>query len=137
MARFKQLKIKKPIHKRMSKRNLLLIIAAVAVVLAGAVFAIFQFHLFDSVGKESEKIETLGISTKPISTEERDSYQVAAENPRYISIPSAGVDKARVIGIGVKAPNAATRRAMAELEAGKGYSANSVAEMMAELDADD
>ena len=37
----------------------------------------------------------------------------------------------------VKAPNAATRRAMAELEAGKGYSANSVAEMMAELDADD
>ena len=37
----------------------------------------------------------------------------------------------------VKAPNATTRRAMAELEAGKGYSANSVAEMMAELDADD
>ena len=37
----------------------------------------------------------------------------------------------------VKAPNAATRRAMAELEAGKGYSANSVAEMMAELNADD
>ena len=37
----------------------------------------------------------------------------------------------------VKAPNATTRRAIAELEAGKGYSANSVAEMMAELDADD
>lgn len=114
MARFKQLKIKKPIHKRMSKRNLLLIIAAVAVVLAGAVFAIFQFHLFDSVGKESEKIETLGISTKPISTEERDSYQVTAENPRYISIPAAGVDKARVIGIGVKAPNAAGQQQMDE-----------------------
>ncbi|MDL2267526.1 type II toxin-antitoxin system RelB/DinJ family antitoxin [Desulfovibrio sp. OttesenSCG-928-G15] len=37
----------------------------------------------------------------------------------------------------VKAPNATTRRAIAELESGKGYSANSVAEMMAELDADD
>lgn len=36
----------------------------------------------------------------------------------------------------VKAPNAATRRAMAELEAGKGHSANSVAEMMAKLNAD-
>lgn len=37
----------------------------------------------------------------------------------------------------VKAPNATTRRAIAELEAGKGHSANSVAEMMAELNADD
>ena len=36
----------------------------------------------------------------------------------------------------VKAPNAATRRAIAELEAGKGYSANSVQEMMAMLNAD-
>ena len=37
----------------------------------------------------------------------------------------------------VKAPNATTRRAIAELEAGGGYSANSVAEMMAALNADD
>jgi DNA-damage-inducible protein J len=37
----------------------------------------------------------------------------------------------------VKAPNAATRRAMAELEAGKGNSANSVKEFMAALNADD
>ena len=37
----------------------------------------------------------------------------------------------------VKAPNAATRRAIAELEAGKGQKFNSVAEMMADLDADD
>ena len=37
----------------------------------------------------------------------------------------------------VKAPNATTRRAMAELEAGKGYSADSVAAMMAELNTDD
>lgn len=37
----------------------------------------------------------------------------------------------------VKAPNATTRLAIAELEAGKGYSANSVAEMMAALNADD
>jgi DNA-damage-inducible protein J len=37
----------------------------------------------------------------------------------------------------VKAPNATTRRAIAELEAGKGHKFNSVAEMMADLDADD
>lgn len=37
----------------------------------------------------------------------------------------------------VKAPNATTRRAIAELEAGKGQKFNSVAEMMAALDADD
>lgn len=37
----------------------------------------------------------------------------------------------------VKAPNAATRRAMAELEAGKGHKANSVAEMMAALNEND
>jgi DNA-damage-inducible protein J len=43
----------------------------------------------------------------------------------------------RCLPFEVKAPNATTRRAIAELEAGKGYSANSVAEMMAELNADD
>lgn len=37
----------------------------------------------------------------------------------------------------VKVPNAATRQAMRELEAGKGEKFNSVAEMMAVLDADD
>ncbi len=37
----------------------------------------------------------------------------------------------------VKAPNAATRRAIAELEAGGGDSANSVKEFMAALNADD
>ena len=37
----------------------------------------------------------------------------------------------------VKTPNAVTRRAIAELEAGGGYTAHSVKEMMAALDADD
>ena len=37
----------------------------------------------------------------------------------------------------IKAPNAATRRAIEELEAGKGEKFDSVAEMMAALDADD
>ena len=37
----------------------------------------------------------------------------------------------------VKAPNTKTRRAIAELEAGKGEKYNSVADMMAALDADD
>ena len=43
----------------------------------------------------------------------------------------------RRLPFAVKAPNATTRRAIAELEAGKGHSANSVAEMMAALNADD
>lgn len=37
----------------------------------------------------------------------------------------------------VKVPNATTRKAIEELEAGKGKSANSIDELMAELDADD
>ena len=37
----------------------------------------------------------------------------------------------------VKVPNATTRRAIAELEAGRGQKFSSVAEMMAALDADD
>jgi DNA-damage-inducible protein J len=37
----------------------------------------------------------------------------------------------------VKAPNAVTRRAMAELEAGKGKKFKSVSALMADLDADD
>jgi DNA-damage-inducible protein J len=37
----------------------------------------------------------------------------------------------------VKAPNAATRRAIAELESGGGFQVNSVSELMAALNADD
>jgi len=37
----------------------------------------------------------------------------------------------------VKVPNAATLEAMAELEAGKGKKSNTVAELMADLNADD
>ena len=43
----------------------------------------------------------------------------------------------RRLPFAVKAPNATTRRAIEELEAGKGQKFNSVAEMMAALDADD
>ncbi len=37
----------------------------------------------------------------------------------------------------VKVPNATTRKAIEELEAGKGKRANTIEELMAELDADD
>ena len=42
----------------------------------------------------------------------------------------------RRLPFAVKAPNATTRRAIEELEAGKGQKFDSVAEMMAALDAD-
>lgn len=37
----------------------------------------------------------------------------------------------------IKAPNATTRQAMAELEAGAGHTSQSVADLMASLEADD
>lgn len=39
-----------------------------------------------------------------VTTQQVDSYQVAPNQPRYITIPSLGVDKARVRSVGVK-PN--------------------------------
>jgi DNA-damage-inducible protein J len=43
----------------------------------------------------------------------------------------------RRLPFAVKAPNATTRRAIAELEAGKGHKCASVAEMLAVLNTDD
>ncbi len=43
----------------------------------------------------------------------------------------------RCLPFAVKVPNKTTRRAIAELEAGEGLKFDSVAEMMAELDAED
>ena len=43
----------------------------------------------------------------------------------------------RRLPFAVKAPNATTRRAIAELEAGKWHKCSSVAELMAALNADD
>jgi LPXTG-site transpeptidase (sortase) family protein len=51
-----------------------------------------------------QQFNDLDVSTTPISDAERDEYTVAPKRPRYIYIPAAGVNKARILALGVKAP---------------------------------
>ncbi len=54
--------------------------------------------------EELQYIESIGISTKPVTREEVDSYTVDPDKPRYMTIPNAGVTNARTIALGVKKP---------------------------------
>lgn len=43
------------------------------------------------------------VDEKDVTTQQVDEHKVAPTQPRYITIPSLGIDKARVLSIGVKA----------------------------------
>lgn len=55
-------------------------------------------------GEEIRHIESLGVSTKAVTQKELAEHKVDPDKPRYLSIPSAGVAKARTIALGVKPP---------------------------------
>jgi LPXTG-site transpeptidase (sortase) family protein len=44
------------------------------------------------------------LDNRRVTTDQRDDHKVAADKPRYMSIPALGVERARVIEIGIK-PN--------------------------------
>lgn len=79
------------------------------IVLFGLVFGyllVSQINLFNLRDEKTEqqRIESLGVSTEPISQKDVDSYKVNPEAPKYMSISAAGVSKARAIALGVKSP---------------------------------
>jgi LPXTG-site transpeptidase (sortase) family protein len=57
-----------------------------------------EFELFE------QQFSDLDVSTESVSKKERDEYTVAPERPRYLYIPAVGIDKARMIALGVKSP---------------------------------
>ncbi len=67
--------------------------------------AIVWFYFFETSRVERVMLDELGVSIEPVTQEERDSYTVPPDDPRYLTIEAAGVHKARVLSIGVKAPN--------------------------------
>jgi LPXTG-site transpeptidase (sortase) family protein len=90
------------------KKKITIILAVIMLlVLVLASFFIIRWAMSDERSKQlfEQQFNVLGISTEPISQEERDDYTVPAERPRYIYIPAVNVDKARVIALGVKDPS--------------------------------
>jgi LPXTG-site transpeptidase (sortase) family protein len=83
---------------------LIAILVLVASVVAG--FFIVKYILSDTNENKlfEQQFSEMNVSTTPISEKERDEYTVASELPRYIYIPAAGVDKARMVALGVKSP---------------------------------
>jgi LPXTG-site transpeptidase (sortase) family protein len=89
-------------------KSKVVILVAILVLTASVVAGFFIVRHVLSDAHENKLFEQqfseLNISTTPISEEERDEYTVAPELPRYIYIPAAGVDKARMVALGVKSP---------------------------------
>lgn len=83
--------------------------AAAVILLILAVFVIIGYfvaqHFLEGIHQEElfkEHLGTLDISAAPVTEKERDEYNVAPDHPRYIHIPSIGVNKARVLALGLK-----------------------------------
>lgn len=101
------------IHSGRGKLKLFLTIFLSVLVVATAAFLGYAF-LTDSDQAVDKNIDLLGISTTPVTEEEVDSYQVSAEDPRYISISAVGINKSRVKAIGLKDPNSNGQQQMDE-----------------------
>lgn len=84
----------------------------------GAVFVILFLVFFVKVAtfensyyreKEgSERAEAVAVETESLDEEKPtktqiEEYKVAADQPRYLSIPKLNIDKARIVAVGVKA----------------------------------
>lgn len=98
------LKIKSGKHRDSKKW---LIGAVIFAVIAGSMVAGYFLAINMRVEKvEKQRFETLDLKTDTVSEKQVKEYTVAPERPRYLKIPSAGVDKARILEVGVNKPNA-------------------------------
>ncbi len=82
-----------------------LVILVIAVI--GGYFLAQHFHLFDSQDTKMEQIrnDQLNIKTRPVTDNDKDNYKVAPTYPRYLTIDSIGVKKARILALGVLKPD--------------------------------
>ena len=68
------------------------------------IYKFFNDTRFQYEGTDS--VEVLDLDTTEITDEEKDAYKVSPEKPRYLSMKSIGVERARIIEVGVLSPNA-------------------------------
>lgn len=90
--------------KRWLRRVITILLSLAAIV--GGYFLMDYLVATWQNNEEIHYIESIGISTKPVTQAEIDDYKVDPDKPRYISIPRAGVTNARAIALGVKSPAA-------------------------------
>lgn len=84
-------------------RRLITVLLILAAIVGGCMLVNYLIESWQN-NEELQYIESLGISTKPVTQVEVDDYKVDPDKPRYMSIPSAGVIQARTIALGVKKP---------------------------------
>lgn len=86
----------------------LIIILLLAIFIIGGFWAahlLRQRELNDNNDLDVDPIELLGLEKIDVTDAEKDNYVVAPDKPRYLSIPKIGVDRARILEIGVSKPN--------------------------------
>ena len=83
--------------------QLVSVLLTVGLIVAGY-FAVQYILPIWQTNEETRHIESLGISTKPVTEKEVSDYKVNPDKPRYMSIPTAGVTRARTVALGVKPP---------------------------------
>ena len=90
-------------------RRLPRIILAILVLLLAALagFLVMQYLGSDTHQTKivQQHFSDESISIAPVTPQQRNSYKVAPDRPRYISIPTLGINQARVMALGVKTPN--------------------------------
>ncbi|MCL1876946.1 class F sortase [Candidatus Saccharibacteria bacterium] len=71
-------------------------------------FLLIRFFTSDDRPNDDgiDATEVLNLDTKEVTEEDKDEYTVAPNRPRYLFMPSIGVERARVKEIGLKQPNA-------------------------------
>ena len=75
-----------------------------ALAVASGFFAI-RFWLQDNDLGNMSSIEVLDLDTREITEEEKDDHIVPPDHPRFLSIPSIGINRVRILGMGVTHPN--------------------------------
>ncbi len=91
------------IEKKSNKTKIAVLLLAAVICLGGG-YGVYSF--FNNAPEEPSQISDAvpvrdDVDKTEVTDKDRDEHKVPADNPRYISIPDLGVEKARVINIGL------------------------------------
>ena len=76
------------------------------IAVVGGFFAMRFFNAQNDILGGGSSIEILDLDTSEVTEEDKDDHIVPPYHPRFLSIPSIGVNRVRILEMGVTQPNA-------------------------------
>lgn len=91
--------------KKINQMAVVATLLIIVVITAGLIIGYLYLSHHQEEKSKNERSQSLDLITDPVSDSEKKSYTVPDIRPRYLTIPSIGINQARIQEIGLLSPN--------------------------------